>query len=147
MRMTKIKKYFSVAICIVLIVSIVLFVSGCGREEAPEAPTTQSQSVVKELGEGKTEFNFSAIDLDGNETKFIIHTDKAMLGEALSEVGLVEGEEGQYGLYVKTVNGVTADYEKDGTYWALYVNDDYALKGVDLTPITEGESYSYRVTK
>ena len=145
--LTNFKKIISAVLCVLL---VLISFGGCKGNEATENPTasqTQTQTEVKELGEGKTEFNFSAIDLDGNETKFIIHTDKTMLGEALSEVGLIEGEEGQYGLYVKTVNGVTADYEKDGTYWALYVNDDYALKGVDLTPITEGESYSYRVTK
>ena len=57
------------------------------------------------------------------------------------------GDEGEYGLYVKTVNGITADYDKDGAYWAFYVNGEYASSGVDSTPIAEGESYCFRVEK
>ena len=49
--------------------------------------------------------------------------------------------------YVKTVNGITADYDADGVYWAFYVNGEYAVSGVDSTPIAEGESYSFKVEK
>ena len=50
-----------------------------------------------------------------------------------------------YGLYVKEVNGITADYDVDGTYWAFYINDEYASTGVDSTNITEGDNYSFKV--
>ena len=91
------------------------------------------------------EFAFSVMDQDGNETKFEIHTDKGTVGEALTEVGLIAGEESEYGLYVKTVNGITADYDTDGKYWAFYINDEYAQTGVDATEIKEGEGYSFRM--
>ena len=74
-------------------------------------------------------------------------TDKKMVGEALQECGLLEGEDGPYGLYVKTVNGITADYDVDQTYWAFYINGEYAMTGVDVTEITEGGSYSLKVEK
>ena len=61
------------------------------------------------LGEGKTVFTFVVTDGDGNETAFEIHTDKATVGEALTELGLIAGEEGQYGLYVTEVNGIAAE--------------------------------------
>lgn len=61
------------------------------------------------------------------------------------ELGLIAGEESEYGLYVKTVNGITADYDKDGVYWAFYINGEYAQTGVDSTKIAEGESYSFKV--
>jgi hypothetical protein len=53
------------------------------------------------------------------------NTDAEYLRQALEEIeGLtVEGEESDYGLYVKTVNGITADYETDGAYWAFYTNE------------------------
>ena len=85
------------------------------------------------------------VDKEGNETPFEIHTDKETVGDALAELGLIDGEEGDYGLYVKTVNGITADYDKDGVYWAFYVNDEYAPSGVDSTVITEGNHYSFKV--
>ena len=84
-------------------------------------------------------------DKDGNETQFEIHTDKETVGEALQELNLIDGEEGEYGLFVKTVNGITADYDADGVYWAFYVNGEYAASGVDVTQITEGDSYALKV--
>ena len=84
-------------------------------------------------------------DKDGNETQFTIHTDKETVGEALLELNLIAGDESEYGLYVKTVNGITADYDSDGVYWAFYVNGEYATAGVDSTPITEGDSYALKV--
>ena len=46
---------------------------------------------------------------------------------------------------MKTVNGITADYDTDGVYWAFYVNGEYASTGVDSTPITQGDAYSLKV--
>ena len=69
------------------------------------------------------------------------------MGEALLELELIEGDESEYGLYVKTVNGITADYDEDGTYWAFYIGGEYAQTGVDSTPVTEGEEYSFKVEK
>ena len=48
---------------------------------------------------------------------------------------------------MKTVNGITADYDADGVYWAFYINGEYAQTGVDTTPIVEGEEYSFRIEK
>ena len=87
------------------------------------------------------------VDKDGKETKFEIHTDKTTVGEALLEVKLIEGEEGPYGLYVKSVNGITADYDVDQTYWAFYINGEMAMTGVDVTDVEAGATYSFKVEK
>ena len=76
-----------------------------------------------------------------------IHTDKTTVGEALQEHNLLEGEESQYGLFVKKVNGIVADYDVDQYYWAFYVNGEYAMTGVDTTNIEEGVTYSLERTK
>ncbi len=110
-------------------------------------PTTTATTNDNELGQGAVTFTFTVTDKEGNSTEFIIHTDKAVVGEALMEHGLVQGEEGAYGLYVKTVNGITADYDVDKTYWAFYVNGEYAMTGVDKTAVTEGASYAFKVEK
>ena len=47
----------------------------------------------------------------------------------------------------KTVNGMTADYDKDGVYWAFYINGEYAMTGVDATNITDGAQYAFRMEK
>ena len=76
---------------------------------------------------------------------FEIHTDKKIVGEALLELNLIDGEQGDYGLYVKTVNGITVDFDKDGKYWAFYVGGEYAMSGVDSTEITAGSTYAFKV--
>ena len=47
----------------------------------------------------------------------------------------------------KTVNGMTADYDKDGVYWAFYIDGEYAMTGVDATNITDGAQYAFRREK
>lgn len=135
--------------CLALIVAIALFTTGCnGNAGGGESSSAGEETVVQAggvLGEGNTKFTFIVVDKEGNETEFEIHTDRGTVGEALSELGLIAGEESEYGLYVKTVNGITADYDADGVYWAFYVNGEYAPTGVDITEITEGEIYSFKV--
>ncbi|MBQ1172778.1 MAG: DUF4430 domain-containing protein [Lachnospiraceae bacterium] len=115
------------------------------EEQATEQPDAQTDATV--LGEGQTVFTFNVTDADGNETNFEIHTDKETVGDALLELNLIAGEDSEYGLYVKTVNGITADYDKDQTYWAFYVNGEYAQTGVDSTNVTAGDTYSFKVEK
>lgn len=78
---------------------------------------------------------------------FTVKTDKDTVGAALLEHGLIAGEEGPYGLYIKVVNGITADYDVDQSYWAFYVNGEYAMSGIELTEITEGTTYGLEYTK
>lgn len=47
----------------------------------------------------------------------------------------------------KNVNGMTADYDKDGVYWAFYIDGEYAMTGVDATNITDGAQYAFRMEK
>lgn len=157
--MTQLKKSLSLLFCTILIVAMTIITTGCGdnKKIAPDNQTTSSTKEAtpqnaspadaKVLGEGATTFNFTVVDKDGKEGLFEIHTDKKTVGEALQELNLIEGEEGQYGLYVKKVNGITADYDKDGVYWAFYVGEEYASKGVDATEITEGQTYSLKIEK
>ena len=72
---------------------------------------------------------------------FTVKTDKETVGAALLEHELISGEEGPYGLYISAVNGMTADYDADRSYWAFYINGKYANTGVDGTAIDEGAVY------
>ena len=150
MQMKRSKKLSSFILCMVLIVAMALSTTGCNGSTKNDTPSsTEADSGVQTeqtvLGDGSTSFAFTVVDKDGNETPFEIHTDRETVGDALVELELIAGEESEYGLYVKTVNGITADYDADGVYWAFYVNGEYAVTGVDSTPITEGESYSFKV--
>lgn len=153
MKMKCSKRVSSFILCMVLIVAMALSTVGCNGSKDSGAASgdagAQAGAEVQreggELGEGSKEFALTVTDKDGNETQFEIHTDKETVGEALQELNLIDGEEGEYGLFVKTVNGITADYDADGVYWAFYVNGEYAASGVDVTQITEGDSYALKV--
>ena len=146
MKFTSNKKFTSWILCMMLIVAMAL-TAGCGEKKQENNSSAGQEVSANVLGEGKTQFNFTVVDKDGKETAFEIHTDKATVGEALLELGLIEGEEGAYGLYVKKVNGITADYDVDQTYWAFYVNGEYGMTGVDVTNIEAGATYSFKVEK
>lgn len=149
MRFKSSKKITSWLLCMMLIVAMAFTSVGCGKNGGKSSGDYEKTVAVTEsvLGEGQTSFMFTVVDKDGNETDFEIHTDKKTVGDALLDVGLISGEEGEYGLYVKSVNGITADYDKDKTYWAFYVDGEYATSGVDSTKIKEGEKYSLKVEK
>ena len=148
MKTTECTRWLSLLVCAVLIAAMALGVSGCGgqnQEGGVNATTTTRKGDVR--GEGATAFHFTVIDLDGHESLFTIRTDKTTVGEALLENGLIAGDEGAYGLYVKTVNGVTLDYDKDGAYWAFYIGGEYAMTGVDVTTITANAIYTFKAEK
>ena len=160
------RKLLSLILSMMLIVAMAFSMTACG-DNNQEKPNTESQVGGTEqdsqgddaqggaenqadttvLGKGATVFGFEVVDKDGNVSKFEIHTDKATVGEALLEVELIEGEDGDYGLYVKKVNGITADYNVDQTYWAFYINGEMAMTGVDATDIEAGATYSFKVEK
>lgn len=161
--MMRFKKTLSLIVCIVLIAAVALFTGGCdgstdnqvnpssdsstGSQVNPSSDSSPSQGEKKALGQGQTKFDFTVTDGDGKETAFLISTDKETVGEALLELNLIAGDESEFGLYVKTVNGITVDYDKDGKYWAFYVDGKYAQTGVDSTKITAGSTYSFKVEK
>lgn len=147
--MKRIKALLTVAV----LIALVLTATACGKT-ASDTPTTAVAGTTVavsgeavELGTGSKHFSLKVVDASGEESCFIIGTDETTVGEALQKLGLIEGEEGDYGLYVKTVNGITADYDTDGTYWAFYINGEYAMTSVDMTEITENTEYMLKVEK
>ncbi len=143
-------------LCIALIAASALCITGCddGTKTGDATGGTASDQTQAQtadgtfedgatLGEGATQFTFTVVDTDGNETSATVNTDAANLGEALLDLGVISGDDGDYGLYVKTVNGQTLDYDKDGKYWALSVDGQYATTGVDSTPIEAGTTYRF----
>ncbi len=98
------------------------------------------------LGEGERSVTVT-VTAEEKSVVFTVHTDKATVGEALLEHGLIEGETGAYGLYVKKVNGILADYDVNQRYWAFYIDGEYATTGVELTAIEEDVGYSLVYSK
>ena len=146
MKLTSIKKTLSLLLCVVLIAVVALFATGCGVEkpETPPASTNAVEIAPIKMGQGEKQFTFKVTDPEGKTFVFEINTDKATVGEALIELELIQGEDGPYGLYVKTVNNITVDYDKDGKYWAFYIDGEYAATGVELTEIEKDKTYEFK---
>lgn len=138
------KKLLSILLCIALIAALALSTVGCSSKKND---TASAAPAAVSMGEGETMFLFNVVDPDGKESSFEIHTDEKTVGAALLSLGLIAGEDSEFGLYVKTVNGVTLDYAADGSYWALYVDGEYASTGVDSTDITAGATYTFKAAK
>lgn len=130
------KSIFKQFILILLIAALAIFFVSCADGGS------QGSSKAAE----KVSFTFEVYLKDGSlKSTHKITTDKSTVGEALVSEGLIEGDEGPFGLYVKRVDGVVADYDVDGTYWAFYVNGQYAISGVDKTKPEQDATYSFRI--
>ncbi len=136
------KKLLSILLTAVMLFS---FAACSGTQTPTDASTTAGDNLqVTHIGEGEKSFDFTVVDTDGSTMSYKVSTDKKTVGEALLDAKLIEGENGPYGLYVKTVAGKTYDYTKDGKYWAFYANGELSATGVDMTDITENAIYSFR---
>ena len=130
-----IRQIFAILLALVCIAAFV----SCNKNETDvweSATYTEDQT----FGEGAKTV-IVEIKAQERSVTFTVKTDKDTVGAALMEHGLIDGEEGPYGLYVKAVNGMKADYDTDKYYWALYVNGEISMTGVDTTEITEGAIY------
>ncbi len=134
------KKFLSLALVFVLALSLF----ACQKE----ADFTDTWIYVTDttLGEGAKTLSLD-VEAGGKTVRFTVKTDRDTVGEALLDCGLIAGEAGAYGLYVKTVNGILADYDVDQTYWAFFIGDEMAMTGVDQTAIEEGVLYRLVKTK
>lgn len=85
---------------------------------------------------------------DGSSKEHTVKTDSSKnLRQALEGAGLISGDEGAYGMYVKVVDGITADYDVDQSYWSLSKNGEMLMTGVDSTKIADGDHFEFTYTK
>ena len=91
---------------------------------------------------GSKNVTITVVNDNGSAQTYNVKTDAEYLRQAMEETKGLEfsGEESEYGLMVLVVNGVTADYNVDQSYWAFYVNGDY----ITLNPLTAQEIQNYK---
>ena len=97
---------------------------------------------------GTKSVTIEVVDNAGTTASYETATDAEYLAEVFEEIPdlTVEGDQSDYGLYITTVNGLTADYDADGAYWAIYVNGEYGNYGADQQPVTDGDVYTLEYT-
>ncbi len=132
MNKTRSAQILSLILCMVLIAAVALFAFGCDDKA--------SDGIEKQ-------FTLTVVDADGHDTTYDITSTYIHLGDALQEEGLIEGEEGPYGFYIKRVTGILADYDVNGAYWRLVVNGAESLLGISSVKINTGDRYRLEYTK
>ena len=116
---------FTALLLVVLIAAMALF-TGCKEAETQAGAKTITVEIIVEGAETVTK---------------TIRTEAEYLRGALEqEEGLLAGEESQYGLFVKTVNGITVDDAKQ-QWWCFTKGGEDLFTGVDTTPIADGDKF------
>ncbi len=138
------KSLFSFMLVLIIVAAMLFVFASCeNTENGGNSPT------ITDTKEERAEVTITVQikGSDGNITEFAITTASEFLRGALEQESLIEGEESEYGLYVKVVNGERADYDKDGAYWSFLKNGEYLMTGIDTTPIDDGDVFAIEYTK
>ena len=144
--MKKTVKLISLVLAL-LLASLALF--SC-KEPEPEAKSIWDSATYTSdtaLGEGAKTI---AVTVEAEEKSVVItvKTDRDNVADALREIGLIDGEDsGSYGFTVYTVNGILADFNTSGAYWAFYVNGEYSLVGASFIEVKDGDNIKIKYDK
>ncbi len=131
---------------IVLVLTFIVCLVACNTVD--KTGVWEDATYRRDMEFGKGEKTITVIvKAEDQSVTFTVNTDKDTVGAALLEHELIDGEQSDFGLYLKEVNGITADYDTDKAYWAFYIDGEYAMTGVDGTPITDGATYSLEYTR
>lgn len=133
-------------ISVILVVALSLCLFACQSKEKVDLWANAQYTEDTVLGSGTTILYVDVVT-DEKTVTFTIKTDKETVGEALIENNLVSGEKGAYGLYVKFVNGIEADYDKNQSYWAFTKGGESLMTGVDGEKIEADAHYELTYTK
>ena len=128
-----------------LLLVLALLLSACSS--TPVSWENATYKTDAEVGSGATTVTVKVTAEDKTVT-ITLHTDKADLAEAMLAENLCAGEEGAYGLYIKYVNGIRADYTKDGGYyWGLTKDGKTTDYGAGSATVADGDVYGFVRTK
>lgn len=100
----------------------------------------QEETIPEKETQALKKFTVVVVHADGTEKKFSYETDEKFVGAVLEQAGLIKGENGQFGMMVTEVDGeIIEDMNK--AYWAIYEGEEYAMQGIDTTPVVDGQVY------
>ena len=139
------KKILSITLLLLMITCSAFIVSCVDKDGGGQGEMIYTEDTT--LGTGNTTFTLIVEHINDKKVTFTVNTSKTILSDALVEVGILEGHDSTYGLYVDAVNGVTHDYNTDQTYWAIYEGDNYASTGIDGITIVNGATYKLVASK
>jgi hypothetical protein len=96
--------------------------------------------------EGSKTYTLEVVDDTGSTASYSGRTDAESLSGIMDELVAegnftYDGSDSEYGLFISTVNGITADYDNDGAYWSIMVNGEYGQYGADSQPVSDGDDF------
>ena len=153
--MKMMNRVFSLAVTAALAVGLL---AGCGASstasstaassEAVSSVAASSEAASVEASEAKVKAQFTVTGADGESQTFDLEvTDGEKLSDALAEAGIISEEEAAAG-FVTTVNGETADWDKDSAWWCLTdASGEMTSVGVGDIELHDGDSYAFTYTK
>ena len=95
--------------------------------------------------QGAKALTITVVHGDGSEKVFDVHTDAEYLEGALLENSIVEDNQTEWGLYIITADGETAD-ESQEQWWCITKGGEMLMTGASETPIADGEAYELTLT-
>ena len=87
---------------------------------------------------GDKTITVEVVHADETSREFTYQTSEEFLGPVLIGEGLVQGEEGAYGLFITTVDGETAEGNQ---WWCITQDGQMVETGADTTPIADGDHF------
>ena len=111
------------------------------HEQTQEQDQQATEDVTTEPAASTVSLTITVVHKDGSEKVFQVETDALYLGEVLISEGIVEGEQGPYGLMISAADGEVADWNVDQSYWAIFIGEEYATTGADQIPIYGGDVF------
>lgn len=130
----KVKKLL---VFLLVLTTVAAMLCGCGKKKAKESEPAPEAAGKK--------ITVTVIHADGTSKDFEYETNAENFGDVLREENLAEGQESETGLFVTTVDGETAD-DSQQQWWKVSVNGEMAQKGVDETPVNDGDTFELALT-
>lgn len=97
---------------------------------------------------GSKTVTINVINSEGKTTEYVVKTDAQYLRQVMDEAkGLTyEGIEDSTSFMVLTVNGETADWNVNQSYWGFSVNGEYCNYGIKEQPVADGDVFTIAYT-
>ena len=94
---------------------------------------------------GEKEITVTVVHGDGSSKEFTYHTDEEFLGPVLLSDGLIVGDDGEFGIFIHTVDGEEID-SNNQEWWCLTKAGESVMTGADTTPIASGDCFEFTLT-
>lgn len=94
---------------------------------------------------GSKTITVEVVHKDGKSVSFEYTTEKEYLGEVLTEEKLIDGETSEYGMFITTADGETAD-DSNQEWWCITKGGERLNSSVDTTPIKDGDKFELTLT-